>query len=373
MTRLVDIARELRLDVSVVSRALNPKPDRNAVVKAETRARIRDAAARMGYRPNRQAAFLKKGGDATLLCYLPGTADRLVADLMFGISEAAAGEGFPLTFFNGRNTGDFSGFLRRATAACHSGLLTYPPGKMDDTARRAFDRYLEQGGNVLMLNAVSNNMDRPLEITHPNLVRLDIDDAFGAALAAEHLAGKGCRQVRCVESCMRHRTRCFAGKARELGMTCRELDPAELPGLVKTSAPVGIFTPRDADGLNMLNELMRMGFHVGKNVLLVSFDDLSQCVYSVPSLSSVHQPTREEGRRAVEKLVNMIFGRPESDETVRPYLMVRESSGGRRPDPADPATETVFRGTERQVWTAGTRAVAKQENVRTVRKMHNLP
>ena len=346
MTRLVDIARELQLDVSVVSRALNPKPDRNAVVRAETRARVRDAAARMGYRPNRQAAFLKKGGDATLLCYLPGTADRLVADLMFGISEAAAREGFPLTFFNGRNTEDFSEFLERAMTAGHSGLLTYPPGKMDATARRAFDRYLEQGGNVLMLNAVSNSMDKPLDITHPNLVRLDVDDAFGVTLAAEHLAERGCRQVRCVESCMRHRTRCFAEKARELGMACRKLDYDELPRLAPESAPVGIFTPRDADGFNVLNNLMRMGFQVGKDVLLVSFDDLSQCVHAVPSLSSVHQPTREEGRRAVEKLVNMIFGRPECDETVKPYLMVRESSGGSRPDPGNPAAETIFRGYE---------------------------
>ena len=74
----------------------------------------------------------------------------------------------------------------------------------------------------------------------------------------------------------------------------------------------------------------------------MSFDDHNQCVFSEPSLSSVHQPTREEGRRAVEKLINMIFEKDEKDETIKPYLMVRESSGGERPEPGIRASETII-------------------------------
>ena len=81
---------------------------------------------------------------------------------------------------------------------------------------------------------------------------------------------------------------------------------------------------------------------IGSEVHLVSFDDHNQCVFSIPSLSSVHQPTREEGRRAVEKLINMIFGKKENDETIKPYLMVRESSGGNRPEPGIRASETII-------------------------------
>ena len=342
MVRLIDIAQELQLNVSVVSRALNPNPDRHTVIKAETRELIRSTAARMGYRPNRQAAFLKKGGDATLLCYLPGSADRLVADLMFGISEAAAREGFPLTFFNGNNSDDFSLFLEQAINNGHSGLLTYPPGKMDDTARLAFDKYLQQGGKVLMLNAVSNALKAIPLHDHPNLVRLDVDDAYGAALAAEHLHNQGCKVVRYLANYLTLRSGSFAERARALGMDCAAFDYAKLPELIKKSAPVGIFATRDADGLNILNQLAAMHLQPGKDVLLVSFDDHNQCVFSEPSLSSVHQPTREEGRRAVEKLINMIFGKKEQNETIKPYLMVRESSGGNRPEPGVWASETVI-------------------------------
>ena len=342
MVRLVDIANELQLNVSVVSRALNPKPDKHAVIKAETRELIRSTAAKMGYRPNRQAAFLKKGGDATLLCYLPGSADRLVADLMFGISEAAAREGFPLTIFNGNNTDDFSSFLQQAMTTGHSGLITYPPGKMDKTARNAFEKYLQQGGKVLMLNAVSNSFNTPAITEHPNLVRLDVDDAYGATLAADHLHNHGCKVVRYHAHYLPLRADTFAQRANALNMDCAELDYAELPELVKKLSPVGIFAARDADGFNILQKLAAAGFTVGKDILLVSFDDHNQCVFSEPSLSSVHQPTREEGRRAVEKLINMIFGKVEQDETIKPYLMVRESSGGERPEPGIWASETVI-------------------------------
>ena len=36
----------------------------------------------------------------------------------------------------------------------------------------------------------------------------------------------------------------------------------------------------------------------------------------------------EEGMLAVRKLIRMIFGGKEKTELVRPYLVVRESSGG---------------------------------------------
>ncbi|HPY89608.1 MAG TPA: LacI family DNA-binding transcriptional regulator, partial [Lentisphaeria bacterium] len=64
VVNLVDIAREVGLDVSVVSRALNPGRVPHPV-KKETRELILATAKRLGYRPNRQAAFLKKGSAAT--------------------------------------------------------------------------------------------------------------------------------------------------------------------------------------------------------------------------------------------------------------------------------------------------------------------
>ena len=342
MVRLIDIAKELDLNVSVVSRALNPNPDLNAVVKEETRELVRQTAKRLGYRPNRQASFLKKGGDATLLCYLPGTADRLVADLMFGISEAAASEGFPLTFFNGANSDDFCKFLEEASKMKHSGLITYPPQKMDEKAVNAFETYLAGGGKVLILNAVSNIPLNSFCKEYNNVVYLDIDDAYGSSLAVRHLADCQCTHIRYVGPRFRKRFQGVTETAAELSLDCALLDMNELKILIAEKKKVGIFAMRDVDALNVLTVLAVERYAVGKEVFVVGFDDLPQCVWIEPRLSSVHQPTRSEGKRAVEKMINMIFGKKENNETIKPYLMVRESSGGGRPDPEDLKTETII-------------------------------
>lgn len=334
MVRLIDIAKELNLNVSVVSRALNPNPDPSAVVKEETRELVRQTAKRLGYRPNRQASFLKKGGDATLLCYLPGAADRLVADLMFGISEAAAREGFPITFFNGANSDDFKKFLTDAMHTKHSGLITYPTQKMDESTREIFEQYLSHGGKVLMLNVVSNIAARDFIKSYDNVVHLDIDDAYGSELAVRYLTKLDCSCIRYMGPSFHMRVQGMRDAAAELNMDCRGFDMDELRSLVSSGKKVGIFSLRDADALNLISRLLVEKYNIGKEVFVIGFDDQIQCAWAEPSLSSIHQPTRSEGRRAVEKMINMIFGKKEENETIKPYLILRESTGGRRSDPA---------------------------------------
>ena len=71
MVKLADIAKELGLSLSVVSRALSDKPDKHAVIRKETAERIRSYARKAGYQPNRQASFLGKRKCATIFCFLP--------------------------------------------------------------------------------------------------------------------------------------------------------------------------------------------------------------------------------------------------------------------------------------------------------------
>ena len=330
MVRLVDIAKELNLNVSVVSRALNPNPDPCAVVKDETRELVRQTAKRMGYRPNRQASFLKKGGDATMLCYLPGAADRLVADLMFGISEAAAKEGFPLMFFNGGNSDDFKKFLTEAMQTKHSGLITYPPQKMDESTRVVFEKYLLNGGKILMLNSFSNIPANAAVKAYENVVHLDIDDAYGSGLAIRKLVELGCEYIRFFKPAFTQRIQGVLETAEALQLDCAELDWEELRELVMKNKKVGIFAFRDTDALNTVTRLLINNYKVGEEVLVIGFDDQVQCAWAEPSVRSIHQPTRQEGRRAVEKMINMIFGKKEENETIKPYLVVRESTGSKR-------------------------------------------
>ena len=66
--RLIDIARQLDLDLSTVSRALRDDPR----VNGATRDRVRQTALETGYRPNQIARRLARGKTETIWCVVPG-------------------------------------------------------------------------------------------------------------------------------------------------------------------------------------------------------------------------------------------------------------------------------------------------------------
>lgn len=99
------------------------------------------------------------------------------------------------------------------------------------------------------------------------------------------------------------------------------------------------FTDCDYLALDIYPVLAGKGLTLGKNVFLCGFDDIFYSRISHPSLTTIHQPTRQEGRRAVQKLVGMIYGEESGNELIQPYLLHRESTNGKRPVPESPELE----------------------------------
>ena len=99
MVKLSEIANESGFSIPMVSRVLSPKPHKGACVAEKTRKHIEAVAKRMGYRPNRNAEFLKRGKNPVIGCFLPSRADSLLAKLMKGIGEEAEKQNFPLSFY----------------------------------------------------------------------------------------------------------------------------------------------------------------------------------------------------------------------------------------------------------------------------------
>lgn len=348
MIRLADIARELGISLSVVSRALSSNPDRHAVIRDETRARIRECAVRMGYQPNRQASFLgKRGKSATIFCFLPDVPTRLMSDLLFGITETATSENFPVNFVFGKKSQDLSNFIDYSKANAHAGLLTYPTSKMSADMLKKFREYYHSDGKILFLNTISNLYSQKAfqEFQEfQGIPTLNIDERFGGQLAASHLIKCKCKNIYILTA---NQPAIFG--TREKGflevsakhniqvnqVTFNELKKMTLPKRER----IGIFADSDYLALDAYSVLSAKGMTVGKDIMLCGFDDIFYGRIAAPSLTTVHQPMRIEGQRAINKLISMIFGNQEKDELLKPFLFQRESTGGKRPDPELPEKE----------------------------------
>jgi len=114
LTGIRDLARHLDLSIGTVSRALNDKAD----VNPETRKRIREAAARLGYSANQSGRSLRRGQTDLVGVIVPTGRDQSLIDSVFlsvldGLRHHLSGYGLDLAIFLHGEDEELFGSLRR--------------------------------------------------------------------------------------------------------------------------------------------------------------------------------------------------------------------------------------------------------------------
>jgi len=342
--RIADVAREAGVSKAAVSFAFN-KPDR---LSAETAARIRDVAARMGYRPHPVARMLSAGHTTTIGILTPQALGQVFANPFFalfaeGVASVAEEYGFGLLFISPLH-GSLSRALDRATVdgIVVLGLAEGHP-EMDSIRRSGLPAVV---------------VDAPAWPGHSAIL---VDDEGGARLAAEHLLALGHREivVIAVEPALGEPTdegvsgRRLRGYRTALGAAGVELTsahvlrpPATIEGgeaafLRVWSAgerPTGVLCMSDAAAAGVLSAARRLEVRVPEELSIVGFDDLPLTRFTDPPLTTVHQPVRQKGEEAATMLLEALR-RPASGDQDRQRvlgtrLVVRRStaapSGDRR-------------------------------------------
>src|ERR1700730_11459575 len=79
LTGIRELARHLDISMSTVSRALNDKAD----VNPETRRRVREAAAKLGYSPNQSGRSLRRGQTDLVGVIVPTNRDQTLINPVF--------------------------------------------------------------------------------------------------------------------------------------------------------------------------------------------------------------------------------------------------------------------------------------------------
>jgi LacI family repressor for deo operon, udp, cdd, tsx, nupC, and nupG len=93
-----------------------------------------------------------------------------------------------------------------------------------------------------------------------------------------------------------------------------------------------VFCFNDLLAIGALRALREAGRRVPEDVAVVGFDDIEECRYTAPSLTSVAPDKRAVAASAVDLLVRRMDGedQPEPQEVFPPFtLAVRESTTGR--------------------------------------------
>lgn len=333
---LKDLAKELGLSVTTVSRALAGYSD----VAEETRRRVREAAQQMGYVPDVTARRLQKGRTDTIGFVIPTFGPRFsdpyFSELLAGIGNAAARHNFDLL------------------------VSTRPPDTAEERAayRRMAEARLVDGLLVVRTRVKDWRIAYLSDMAFPFVAfgRSDLDADFpyvdedgfrGLELIAQHLVDRGHRSVAFISApedlmfCAYRR----AGLEATLGRYGLALEPqycisgdltqrggfrAMNQLLDLSPPPTAVVACNDLMALGAISAAQKRGLAVGRDVAVTGFDDIPLAEHSHPSLTTVRQPIYDIGRQICNMLVTLIQGAelPERHVLLQPELVVRESSGG---------------------------------------------
>lgn len=339
---LKDVAEKAGVSIKTVSNVVNERP----FIAEETRERVRQAIAMLGYQPNLVARSLRKSPVGVMALALPNLANTYFSDIGVEIIAAAAARSYTVLL-------DHTGGLRENEALIAHGLR---PHLIDG----------------VILNADALNLDDlrtdriplPLVLLGEHLYgapwdHVVIDNVAAARQATSHILGLGRRRIAFInmfEAELDRMGETYTGPSRfrlagytaalaEAGLAVdpRLLlsfpNPDRAAGMAAVKAlltlahpPDAIFCFNDLLALGALRGLYEAGLRVPEDVAVAGIDDLEESAYATPSLTTISPDKRAIAWRAVELLIDRIQGRrtgpPERFEL--PYrLIARESTLGR--------------------------------------------
>ena len=331
---LKDIAKTVGKSVAAVSKALHDHED----ISPETRAAIKQAARQLGYRPNIVAQRLQKQQTETLGLVAPALqarqADPFFTDLLAGVADQAAAEGFDLlvsTRMPGLEEQD--AYQRLVHQQRVDGLIVAQPRQPD--WRISFLK--TQAVPFVVVGHFSSTLDAPGVL---------IDTAKGIEQAVNHLIAQGRRKLALLPppADLLFAAECqqafYSAVVRHTGVSgqvsTEEGAFSQKTGyratqilLAEAEPPEAFIACHDLVALGAMAAIHDQGFEVGSDVAVVGFGDILLAEYAQPPLTSVHQPTYTMGQQACKMVIELIRGEMLSPAqiVIEPWLVVRQSSG----------------------------------------------
>jgi DNA-binding LacI/PurR family transcriptional regulator len=327
--RLADVAAAVGVSPASVSLVLRGVPGPSEA----TRKRVLEAAARLGYRPDRAASLLARRR-SRLIGVMMDVRNPFHAQLVEDVHAAAELAGYDLVLSTVTRTRDEARAVETLLdSRCEALVLLGPEAP---TARLAA---LDRRVPVVVVG-------RPVRSDGVDIVRAADDE--GVAQAVDHLAGLGHRRITYVDggrgaiSAGRRRGYERAMRRHGLGEHLQVIpgDHTEESGRRAAQAladsevkPTAVLTFNDRSAVGLLDALVRAGVDVPGAVSVVGYDDSLLSRLAHIDLTTVDQNTREQTESAVAAVVERLDGgRTEHREVVvRPRLVVRGTTG---PPPA---------------------------------------
>lgn len=329
MLGLQDIANELNVSVSLVSKVLNGRLGTTGVSKETVRA-IRGKAKELGYMKNASAAALATGKQNAIGVFIHRTGANgsgIIEQMLLGIAGESARQGQRLMLHLFESADEFRAACPKVQRSAIDGLLV--GGIIHRELIEELLEIRERGVPVVTCH------DQALD---PRLPNVAIDQSQVMKVATHHLIERGCKRIAHISN-NEPRLRGYQAALVEAGLPYRpELvyhggsyeyaagAEAVVRWMAAGIAFDGVAAQSDQLAIGAFNMLMSAGRKVPDQVKVIGIDNSPFCELNSVRLSSVSQEDHLRARRAVQLLLESIEGKRVPPIQIEPTLYAREST-----------------------------------------------
>lgn len=332
---LKQIARELDVSVSTVSKALRDSPE----ISEETRQKVKAFAKLYNYKPNNIALSLKNRKTRTIGIVLPEIVHDFFATVISGIEEVANKKGYNILICISNNSFDreVMNLEMLANGSTDGFILSVAKETQQREDYHHLEEVINQGMPVVLF-------DRVVDCIHCD--KVIIDDTEGAKKAVQHLVDLGRKRIGIITtvdyvSVGKLRTRGYVDALEENGMPVsndlilkiEDVDNSEkeIIDFVQSKDLDGVFAVNEQFCASAVKGINQKGLSVPDDVSVISFSDGELSKRFIPSLSTIHQHGAEMGKKAAELLIQRLERPVETEEdfrteVIKTSLIEREST-----------------------------------------------
>lgn len=333
-TTIKDIAKELDISPSTVSRALKDHPD----ISLRTKEVVKKLARKLHYQPNTIALSLRKSRTNTIGVIIPEIVHFFFSTAISGIEEVAYSAGYNVIICQSNES------YEREVTDTKTLFNSRVDGLLISISRETknFDHFKdvhESGVPLVFFDRVCDEIESSKVI---------VDDEEGAYQAVKHLTDQGRMRIAHLEGpenllISQNRLAGYKRALVEAGISvdnalvinCGHGNEEEGQKCARKlfslkNPPDAIFANNDIAAFGAMLEAKERGIKIPDDLSIVGFSNWAFSRLIEPSLSSVSQPGIEMGREAAKLLIDEIESDNETPDyktkVLKTKLLLRRSS-----------------------------------------------
>jgi LacI family transcriptional regulator len=305
---LKQLAKELNLAISTVSRALSDSHE----VSSETRERVRALAKKLGFQPNPHASSLRQNKSKTIAVVIPEIENHFFSQVLNGVEAIAQEKKYHvLIYLTHEDYNREKSIVQLLRNGRVDGLMISVSNSTTDFEHLEACR--EAGIPLVLFDRIDEKIDVPKIIT---------DDAAISYKATEHLIKNGCRRIAFLSmsdtlSISNGRQSGYIKALEKYGLGKHkqvvECSPDDRQNaqqirklLQQPQPPDGIFASIEKFAVNIYEICQELHISIPQQIKVIGFSNLPAARLLNPPLSAIVQPAYEIGKESAAILFKII-------------------------------------------------------------------